>query len=456
MPRGAPAFQGNAPALRRGRLAVAEPFDEKDLWPPERLWQMAWRRLKRVLRHAYRRLPFYQQRFHQAGVTPDDIRTPAHLSRIPILTKAEVVALQAQGGGGLFGMEWGRREPSVFLLSSGTVGTATLWEPWSKMWLRSWACARAYWHMGLRPGMRALMVAPTWHLVALLDRMVFDRIIPCQAVIVPWGTHLPVYAGHLLDAILETRPQFVNMFLPMLYALLAECQRRGLEARQAFASFHTLGVTGAGMTIKAWRELHRRLGVRELLEGYGHAEAVVSHGCSAHLGHHLMLESSYVEIVDPTTGQPLPPGQRGLVVSTVLIPQGSLYIRFAPGDIGELLPLRCPCGLPWPLLEVYGRVEDQVTVAGRALLPYDVRACLDEVPELLTVSAAIVRRHGPMSRLELVLESPPGADLAQLERKVEEAIWQGLGLEVQVRWAQALPVRWKGTPVIDEAEVGHV
>ncbi len=433
-----------------------EPFDEKDLWPPERLWQMAWRRLKMVLRHAYRRLPFYRRRFHEAGLTPEDIRTPTDLARLPLLTKGQVLALQAQGEGPLFGMEWGGKEPSVFLLSSGTVGTAVLWEPWSKMWLRSLACARAYWHMGLRPGMRALMVAPSWHLVSLLDRMVYDRIIPCQAVVVPWGTHLPVYAGHLLDAILHQRPQFVNMFLPMLYALLAECQRRGLDPKKAFASFRTLGVTGAGMTLPAWRELDRLVGEGKLLEGYGHAEAVVSHGCPAHLGHHLMLESAYMEIVDQETGQPLPPGQRGLVVSTVLIPQGSLYIRFAPGDIGEFLPQRCPCGLPWPLIEVYGRVEDQLEIGGRKLLPYDVRSCLDEVPELVTVPAAIVRRRAPMSCLELMVERPAGADTAHLERKIEEAIGRGLGLAVRVHWAQALPVRWKGTPVVDEEEVSHV
>lgn len=418
---------------------------------------MAWRRLKRVLGHAYQRLPFYRKRFEAAGITPDDIRTPSDLARLPLLTKAEVLALQAQGEAPFFGMEWwARQEPSVFLLSSGTVGTALLWEPWSKMWRRSLACARAYWHMGLRPGMKALIVAPSWHLVSLLDRMVFELIIPCEAVIVPWGTHLPLYAGPLLDTILDQRPHFVNMFLPMLYALLAECRLRGVDPKEAFSSFRTLGVTGAGMTLKAWQELDKVVGEGKLLEGYGHAEAVVSNGCRERLGHHLMLESAYVEVVDPQSGTPLPPGKRGLIVSTVLIPQGSLYIRFAPGDIGELLPEPCPCGLPWPLIEVYGRIEDQVQVGHLTLLPYDVRTCLDEVQELVAVSGAVVRRRVPLPYLEVLMERPPGANVSALEQRIKEVIGRELGLEVKIYWAQALPARWKGTPVIEEEELRNV
>ncbi len=434
-----------------------EPFDEKDSWPAERLWDMAWRRLRRVLARAERDLPFYQRRFAQAGVSADDVRTPADLARIPILTKSDVLGAQAEGGSPFFGMErQTRREPSVFLLSSGTVGTTVLWEPWSKMWLRSVACARAYWHMGLRPGMRALIVAPSWHLVSLLDRMVYGRLIPCSTVVVPWGTHLPVYTGQLLDTILEQKPQFVNMFLPMLYALLAECQRRGISPREAFSSFRTVGVTGAGMTLRAWEQLDQLLGGGKLLEGYGHAEAVVAAGCHARRGHHLMLESAYVEIVDPATGQPLPRGTRGLVVSTALTSSGSVYIRFAPGDIGAMLPDACPCGLPWPLVEVYGRIEDQFEVAGRKLLPYDVRACLDEVPELLTISAAVVRTRRPSSHLTLMVERPEGADPRHLERLIREAVGRGLGIETEVRWVSALPARWKGTVVVEEGQTADV
>ena len=82
------------------------------------------------------------------------------------------------------------------------------------------------------------------------------------------------------------------------------------------------------MTPTGRRQLIETLGIDDLFEGYGNVEAIIAPGCSEHDAHHIMLDTGYVEIVDPKTGEPLPPGRRGAVVVTSLIPHGSIYIRF--------------------------------------------------------------------------------------------------------------------------------
>ena len=47
------------------------------------------RRVRRLVRKAYR-IPFYKERFDAAGVKPEDIRTGADLTRLPLLHKEEL------------------------------------------------------------------------------------------------------------------------------------------------------------------------------------------------------------------------------------------------------------------------------------------------------------------------------------------------------------------------------
>ena len=47
-------------------------------------------RLRALVAHAYATVPFYRTSFDERGVRPEDIRTPEHLERLPLLTKQDV------------------------------------------------------------------------------------------------------------------------------------------------------------------------------------------------------------------------------------------------------------------------------------------------------------------------------------------------------------------------------
>ena len=51
-----------------------------------------WQSLQRLLRYAYENAPFYRQRFDQAGLTPDGIKSPEDMQKLPILTRDDIRA----------------------------------------------------------------------------------------------------------------------------------------------------------------------------------------------------------------------------------------------------------------------------------------------------------------------------------------------------------------------------
>lgn len=427
--------------------------DDKDTWPEERLRRFQFKMAKRLLRYAYQELPFYRRRFDAARLHPDSVKGFHDFTRIAPFTKREVLDEIKEKGSFETGMESRHSaDQAVLCMTSGTLGTSFLYLP--KRWrsARGDSLVRAYWWAGLRAGMRMLMAAPAWHSLAVQETRVIERI--GAGCVIPWGTFLPQFSSTFLDTLTDARPEFVSIFLPMLYALLAECRRRGTSPRLPFASVKSVLVVGAPMTPRSREHLREELGVADIFEGLGNPEGLTAMECSFHRGHHIFLDCCYVEIIDPKSGQSLPPGKRGNVVITSLIPYGSIYIRYDTEDLGEILPYRCECGRTWPLMEVYDRRANAIQVAGKEIVPYDVRLCLDEAPELIGIPFAVVRREGSMPYLRLVIQKPSAGALDQIETRLRTLLKERLQLEARQEWTEELPARWKGVTVIEEQDWG--
>lgn len=434
-----------------------EYFDDSDLWPQQRLEAYQLRKLRATVDYAYHNLPFYRRRFDQAGVRPEHIKTFQDFSRIPILTKADVMAEMQARGSYEVDMEAPdtSAQPTAICMTSGTVGTGflRLGRGWARPQKGAWgdSMLRVFWWAKLRPGMR-LMISPTgWHALSLLYKPLVQGM-GIQAI-VPGGTFMPRFSASFLSTIMDLKPDYVDIFLPMLYAVVGECYRRRIDPKQAFASVKYIVAEGAALTPQARRKLVQDLGVEDVYELAGLAENVWGGmECSHHNGHHLMVRHSYLEVVHPKTLEPVPPGQRGLLIGTYMDHQGSIYIRYMSQDIGELLPGPCACGRTWPRFEVYDRLPNQFAVAGKQLLPYDIRLCLDDIPPLCGLPFAVIRKEGDSPYLRLAITKLPFGDPAPLEARAKALVQQKLGLEARIEWVEDLPARWKGRPVIEERE----
>src|SRR5436853_285173 len=100
-------YSGLSASLKAGSALERHPL-EKNL-------EIQWIQVKAMLQHAYETVPFYKRRFDQAGISIDHLKTPADMSRIPILTREDIRA----------NLEdlWSRKFSRESLLEAATGGT---------------------------------------------------------------------------------------------------------------------------------------------------------------------------------------------------------------------------------------------------------------------------------------------------------------------------------------------
>ncbi|MBR1548782.1 MAG: phenylacetate--CoA ligase, partial [Prevotella sp.] len=104
-------------------------------------------RLQQTVKRCYENVPFYQQKFKEMGITPDDIKTADDVRKLPFTTKQDLRDTYP------FGMAAVPLRDCVRLhSSSGTTGNPTVILHTQKD-LDEWAnqVARNLWMVGLRP-----------------------------------------------------------------------------------------------------------------------------------------------------------------------------------------------------------------------------------------------------------------------------------------------------------------
>lgn len=116
-------------------------------------------------------------------------------------------------------------------------------------------------------------------------------------------------------------------------------------------------------------------------------------------------EGVILEIVRPGTGDPVPDGEVGEVVVTVLNPDYPL-IRFGTGDLSAVLPGPCPTGRTNTRIRGWlGRADQTTKIKGMFVHPSQV--------------AEVVRRHPEVRRARLVVSGRMADD--QMALRVETA-----------------------------------
>ena len=424
--------------------------------PRERLAAAALERLREVLSVAAP-LPFYRERLaHADGAAIESFEDFA--ARVPTFRKADLIAELERSGGYTTGIEAfdGRVEEheeceaATVVLTSGTLGFPTFATlgPRELEHGSSREVLREFWMNGMRPGMRVMCQYPAWHHLSMLDNRALELME--TEVICPWGTFVPRFVGHALDLIAAQRPEYLLTVTTMLHAMVEEAVRRGIDVLELFEPVRYAMVVGEPVTAGQRRLLVEQLGLEDLFERGGSSDGLWGAAdCPAHQGHHVWWDHHHVEILDPDSGEPLAPGQRGTVVVTNLTTDRSLYVRFDTEDLGELIPGACPCGRTHPRVELYGRLADCVKVGDRLIAPYDVRAPLDEIPALVGVPLVLVRDAPQMTVLRVRLDGDARAPgLAEL---ATEHLVNALGLPAEASFGGPLPKRWKARMATGDA-----
>jgi phenylacetate-CoA ligase len=390
------------------QLRYLREFERTQFLPADQLQDLQGHRLRALVAHAYEQCPFYRDRFHLAGVVPQDVHRLEDLRALPPLEKRD---LQEQGER-MVARNW----PRADLLPNQTGGSTGT--PVSFYLSRERKCSRAAATLrhngwaGWRIGDKAAVIwgAPrdrpersvrSWlRGVLLRDPLWLDTGCLTEATLAEFHVTLNRY-----------RPRIIQAYARAALLFARYLQARGLEAYRP----HAL-VTSAEVLEPQERALLEQVFGCPVFNRYGCREvSVIASECEAHTGLHVMAEGLYLEIETPLG--PAAPGEMGTILVTDLLNHAMPLIRYRIGDLGAWAPGPCPCGRGLPRLEkVAGRVTDFLVgcdgrlVSGVFLATYVVaqRPSLGQVQIRQQKAGAVVYRIKPGATFD------PGADLDYL------------------------------------------
>ena len=321
------------------------------------------RMVRRLVRHAGRRVPYHRDALARCGVDPGDVRGVDDLRRLPIM---ERTTLQTEPLERLLAEGVDERRLGT-IWSSGSTGTRiATYRTRLETHLLNAVRLRAELSVGRRPGMRVASVS-------LIRSRLHERR--------SWWTALSRAIGfrdtrriecrqepeQVIEQLRADPPDMLGGFPGVLLRVADAVGPGGLA---------DLGVSvltaGGEVTTPAERErIGAAFGVR-VHERYGSIEfSQIACQCPTSDLMHVCDESVVVEVIGDD-GQPAGDGEAGEVVITGLHGYAMPLIRYRIGDVAIAGPPTCSCGAPFSTLRsVQGRVIDHLTMPdGRVVHPW--------------------------------------------------------------------------------------
>jgi phenylacetate-CoA ligase len=328
--------------------------------PIDRSVELQRERLKAVLLHAKRSVPYYSGLLGKHNVFDGDGEVDLDaFSKLPFLDK-RVLKAEFEN---LKSTDLPRRSWHVDA-SGGSTGTPTKYV--HDRMFEAWALATKHlfdeW-TGFRFGERKIIL---WGSSRDIDgsaspfRTRLARWLRNERYLRAFGIGSSDMVGHA-RAIDGFRPVQVLAYAEIVYELSREILSRNMSIRPPRAV-----MTSAGVLYPAMRRAIEAAFRAPVFDRYGSREVGdIGCECERHAGLHIVAPCLYVEVVRPD-GTPAGPGEDGEIVVTTLANYAMPLIRYRIGDIGAWAAAPCACGRSWPsLAHVSGRTCDVfITEAG--------------------------------------------------------------------------------------------
>ncbi|HEX2688720.1 MAG TPA: phenylacetate--CoA ligase [Kofleriaceae bacterium] len=367
-------------------------------------------------------------RLRAAGVADArDLRSLADVRRLPFTTKSD---LRDHYPFGLLGVP--REDVVRIQASSGTRGKLSV-AAYSRNDLALWSevMARCLTMAGVRRGM---VVHNAYGYGLFTGGLGFHQgaeLLGCTVV--------PISGGFTQRQAMLLRDFGGNVLCATpSYALnIAEAlERAAIDPRELKLE---LGIFGAEPWTEEMRaEIERRLGLTAI-NLYGLSEIIgpgVSAECrEARNGSHVQEDHFLPEIIDPDTGDVLPPGHEGELVFTPITKEALPLVRYRTGDIAALDVSPCACGRTTVRMSrIRGRRDDMLIIRGVNLYPSEIERILLGVPDVAPHYQLIVERSGPLDELTVLCEpARDGLDRDELRARLSHELHQETGITVAVR-----------------------
>jgi len=385
-----------------------------------------------MLHYVYEKSPIYKKKFDDIGFNPNDLHSLSDLSKLPFTGKEE---FRDNYPYGMFAVPM--NDVVRIHASSGTTGKLTVigctqndMENWTEILARmiyatgvnSSDITQIAFGYGLFTGAHGLQYG--------MER-VGAAVIPISGgnsekqlmVMKDFGTTVlvstPTYALHLAEVAME---QGID-------------PRKDLNVR--------IGLFGGEAFSEEYRkELQERWGMLAT-DNYGLSEVGgpgFSGECALLCGQHVAEDHYIVEIVDPQTLKPVPPGELGEVVITTLTREAVPVIRYRTKDISSITYEPCACGRTNARIsKITGRSDDMMVIRGVNVFPSQIESVLVNIDGLAPHYQIIRYNKGYLEDLEIRVEitesvfSDNYAHLEALEHKLKQQLYKTLSLNPKIK-----------------------
>jgi len=400
-----------------------------ELMERKELEELQLQRLKSVVEKVYKNVPFYENKFKQAGITPQDIKSLKDLVKLPTTKKQD---LRDNYPFGLFAVPL--EEVVRVHASSGTTGKPTVVGYTAKD-IETWSD----------------LMARDFVMVGVEKSDIFQNAVNYGFFTGGLGVHygiermgamaVPSGVGNT-ERQLEIMMDFGVTVLhctPSYALYLAETAKaKGVVDRLSLR----IGCFGAEpWSDESRKELEETLHIKAY-DSYGLSEMMgpgVAFECQEQNGLHIWEDHFLIEILDKNE-QPCAPGEPGELVITSLTKEAMPLIRYHTGDVTYIMEEKCGCGrVSRKLHRFLGRADDMLIVRGINVFPSQIEDVLVSIPEIGNYFQVVVdrKKHGLDEisiQVELKDEAFTGelSDLARIQKKTEEKLKSVLNVRSKI------------------------
>jgi phenylacetate-CoA ligase len=411
-------------------MTTFHPASSADYLPIEKLRQLQWQRLERILAHTYKNVPWYREQMQARKVAPKDIRSLDDLALLPFVVKQD---LRTTYPFGMFAVEM--NDVVRLHASSGTTGkpivvayTQSDLDVWSEVMVRALASydlhagdvlQNAYGYglftggLGLHYGGEALGAT----VIPISGGNTERQVMILKDFGVTAISCTPSYFIHLMERADEMGVAMKE--LPLRVGIFGaepwtDAMRRHIEQDSNLRAFDIYGLT-------------------EII-GPG-----VGAECGCQNGLHIFEDHFYPEIIDPETGEVLPDGSTGELVLTTLSKRAMPILRYRTRDITSLINEPCACGRTIRRIErITHRSDDMFIVRGVNVFPGQIESALLAVEGTVPHYQIVLTRPQGLDAVEVQVELTPESfgdtvrSLEKLQREIAGKIEHTVGIRVKV------------------------
>lgn len=308
---------------------------------------------KALIKHAYETVPYYRRVFKENKITPDDIKEQKDLTKIPVLTKDDILKNKDD-----LVSKTIDREKLIPYMSGGTGSQITFYVTKEQL---SWELAaeyRIYGWADYRLGDRCLMfwgspIDMARH-KALVKRLTswIERIKVVNTYVISDEA-----MGRHVNILREYQPEVIKGYASSVFLVAKHLNENGIEEIRP----RTV-LTSAEMLFPHYREVIEEAFGCKVFDYYGSREVgAMAAECEEHDGFHVNAENVLVEFI--RDGEPVTEGESGLIYVTNLRNYGMPFIRYEIGDVGRPSCGECSCGRGLPMMEsLKGRASQFIAI----------------------------------------------------------------------------------------------